>query len=391
MKTVDRRSFLRTTLGTAALLSVPIPLVAYEDKKQKQKIIRRVLGRTKLVIPVVSFGVMRADSGALVRAAYEAGVTHFDTAHSYQQGRNEIMLGEIFANVPRESYILATKIQPRDREKGKIGKDVFLERLEISLQRLKTPYVDILYAHALSSPEEVNDPEILGALEEAKKRGKARFIGVSTHRNVEEVIEAMIANGAYDVVLASMNFQHQNPKRLREVTAAAAKAGIGVVGMKTMAGAFYDKERTKPINCKAALKWVLEDPNVTTTIPGVTTFEQLQENLSVNYDCTLTDEERASLIVDPESKGMSCDGCEQCVKSCKHHLRDIPNYMRAYMYAYGYSAPLQAREVIDDIGDAGTLCSTCGECTAVCQKSLPIGERIRDVRRLATVPREFLA
>lgn len=391
MKIVDRRNFLKTTLSTAALLSVPIPLVADEDKKQQKKIIRRVLGRTKLTIPVVSFGVMRADSAALVRAAYEAGVTHFDTAHSYQQGRNESMLSEVFANVPRDSYILATKIQPRDREKGKIGKAVFLERLEISLQRLKTHYVDILYAHALSSPEEVNDPEILGALEEAKKRGKARFIGVSTHRNVEEVIEAMIANGSYDVVLASMNFQHQNPKRLREVTAAAAKAGIGVVAMKTMAGAFYDKERTKPINCKAALKWVLEDPNVTTTIPGVTTFEQLQENLSVNYDCTLTDEERASLIVDPESKGMSCDGCEHCVESCKYHLRDIPNYMRAYMYAYGYNAPLQAREVIDDIGEAVKLCSTCDQCTAVCRKSLPIGERIRDIRRLATVPREFLA
>ncbi|MCX7983910.1 MAG: aldo/keto reductase [Bacteroidetes bacterium] len=390
MATYDRRSFLRTTVSTIALANLPFPICGEENVEQPT-IIRRVLGRTNLRLPVVSFGVMRADSAALVRAAYDAGVIHFDTAHSYQQGRNEMMLGEVFENVPRDSYILATKIQPRDREKGKIGKDMFLERLDISLQRLKTSYVDILYAHALGSRDDVFDTDILSALEEAKKKKKARFIGVSTHRNVEEVIEAMIECGAYDVVLAAMNFQHQNPKRLREVTAAAAKAGIGIVAMKTMAGAYYDKERTKPINCKAALKWVLEDPNVATTIPGVTTFEQLRENLSVNYDCTLTDEERASLIVDPQSKGMSCDGCEQCVQTCKHHIPALPDTMRAYMYAYGYSAPRQAREILDEVSRFFELCYTCGECTANCVKAFPIAERIRDIQRLTSVPQEFLA
>lgn len=397
----NRRSFLKTSVTTVAaagflpFLKSP-RLLAGEETSQK-KIITRVLGRTKLEIPVVSFGVMRADTGALVRAAYNAGVTHFDTAHSYQQGRNEEMLGEVFEKIPRHSYILATKIQPeeRNRDKGTLGpastKEAFLKRLDTSLRRLKTDYVDILYLHAVSTREEMLHPEMLAALEEAKKTGKTRFIGVSTHRNVEGILEIAIECGIYDVVLAAMNFQHQNPKHLRELTAAAAQAGIGIIAMKTMAGAYYDKERTKPINCKAALKWVLEDPAVTTSIPGVTTFEQLQENISVNYDITLTEEERASLIPDSQSKGMSCDGCEACIPTCKHRSAHLPDVMRAYMYAYGYGASLHARNVLDETAENMQLCLSCEECTAHCAKGLPIGERLRDIYRLAHVPREFLA
>ena len=59
-------------------------------------IIYRTLGKTGIKLPVVSMGVMRADNPNLVKAAYENGMTHFDTANGYQGGRNETMLGEIF-------------------------------------------------------------------------------------------------------------------------------------------------------------------------------------------------------------------------------------------------------------------------------------------------------
>ncbi len=397
MSTIDRRSFLRTSLGTVAAVSIPFSSSLMSQSKEKKKPITRTLGRTGLQIPVVSFGVMRADTGGLVRAAYEGGITHFDTAHSYQQGKNEVMLGEVLSQYPRSSYILGTKIQPeeRNRDKGTLGpastKEAFLKRFDVSLQRLKTDYVDILYLHAVSTRDEMLHPEMLGALEEAKKSGKARFVGVSTHRNVEEIIAVAVKSGFYDVVLASMNFQHQNPKELRAATTAAAKAGIGIIAMKTMAGAFYDKERTKPINCKAALKWVLEDPNVTTSIPGISTFEQLQENMSVNYDIVLTEEERASLIPDTQSKGMYCDGCEQCINQCKHRIQVIPETMRAYMYAYGYGSTLQARDVLDEIQTHLQPCTNCKECTVQCIKGLPVAERLHDICRLVTVPREFLS
>ncbi|HOV98080.1 MAG TPA: aldo/keto reductase [Bacteroidota bacterium] len=395
MEEFDRRKFLKATLSTAAALSVPISFAQSKDKKKKP--ITRVLGKTGLRIPVISYGVMLANNPALLRAAYDAGITHFDTAHSYQNGRNEEMIGEVLSKVPRKSYILATKIKPaeHDRTKGTIGpastKEAFLNRLDISLKRLKTDYVDILYLHGISTQEEAYHPEMLAALEEAKKSGKTHFIGVSTHRNVEGVLEAVTEEGIHDVVLASINFQNQNPKRLREVTAAASKAGIGIIAMKTMAGGYYDKERTKPVNYKAALKWVLEDPAVTTCIAGLTAFEHLQENISVNYDITLTDEERASLIPDTQSKGMACDGCEQCIQSCRYHLSILPDAMRAYMYTYGYGATLKAREIVDEGKEEFQVCKSCDICSAHCVKNLPISERVKDVARLENVPIEFLA
>ncbi len=249
------------------------------------KMITRRLGKTGIVLPVVSMGVMRADNPALVRAALESGMKHLDTAHGYQKGNNETMLGEVLKDYPRDSFVISTKVPPD-------GKDAFLENLDLSLKRLQMDYVDILYVHGLTSADDVLSAATLDALTAARESGKARHVGVSTHRNEPEVIRAAIRSGVYEVVLTSVNFKQDHYPEVKKAIAEAAAAGIGIIAMKTMAGAFHDKERTKPVNCKAALKWVLQDPNVTTAIPGITTFDQLTENAGVNNDLAMTEDEK---------------------------------------------------------------------------------------------------
>ena len=131
-----------------------------------------------------------------------------------------------------------------------------------------------------------------------RRKGYTRFLGVSTHKNEPDVIDAAVDCGVYDVVLTAVNFKQDHYPSVKAAIARAAKAGVGIVGMKTMAGGFLDKEKTKPINCKAALKFVLQDPNVTTTIPGITSFDQLDENASVNQD----------LAIDRRGAGCACVG-----------------------------------------------------------------------------------
>ena len=360
---------------------------------QRNRLLRvkhtRKLGRTGLVLPVVSMGVMRSDNPGLVRSALEMGFLHLDTAHGYAKGRNEEMLGKLLADYPRDSFIISTKV-PTESGDSAAAVRAWLGRVEISLQRLKMEYVDILYLHAVSSKSEVLAPPMLDAIQQAKERGLARFIGVSTHKNEPDVLDAATDSGVYDVVLTSVNFKQDHYPSVKAAIARAAKAGVGIVGMKTMAGGFLDREKTKPVNCKAALKFVLQDPNVSTTIPGITSFEQLEENSSVNRDLVLTEEEQDALAAGRLEGGLYCQGCEHCVTGCHRGLA-IPDYMRAFMYAYGYRDLGMARNVVTQLDADGDPCGDCSACSAECVKGFPVRERIADVRRVGMIPEEFLS
>jgi uncharacterized protein len=397
MNGFDRRQFLKSSLlGTSAAL-VGFPSLAHSapDGPQK-KVITRKLGKTGIELPIVSFGVMRADNPALVRAALEAGIVHFDTAHGYQRGKNEEMLGEVLKDRPRGSFVLATKVGPEDADdktgelKSGSTSKAFLEKLDISLKRLKLDYVDILYVHGISRRDAALFPAMIEAVQTAKKLGKAKHVGLSVHRNEPEVIQAAIDSKVYEVVLTSVNFKQDHYAQVKEAIAKAAQAGIGIVAMKTMAGGFHDKERTKPINCKAALKFVLQDENVTTAIPGNTNFDHLAMNVSVNTDLALTDEERGSLTLGTSQGGLYCQGCEKCTPNCPKGL-PIPDLMRAYMYTYGYKQPEMAHALLTSLAIGDNPCSDCSRCTATCAKGFNVSDRIADVSRLTKVPVEFLS
>jgi uncharacterized protein len=399
---LDRREFIRKTVlgGTSALLasaSFTSSSVAASRAETKDKpIITRKLGKTGIELPIVSFGVMRADNPALVQAAIKEGIIFYDTAHGYQGGKNEEMLCEVFKDHPRDSFVIATKVQPEetDRKTGQLTSastsKAFLEKLDISLKRLKMDYVDILYVHAIATRDAVLFPEMLDAVTEAKKSGKARHVGVSTHKNEPEVIQAAIDSSVYEVVLTSINYKQEHYAVLKETIAKAAKAGIGIVAMKTMAGGFHDKERKQPINCKAALKFVLQDENVTTAIPGNTNFDHLAMNASVNRDLTMTAQEEADLLVGKSQGGLYCQGCEHCIPNCPKGL-PIPEIMRAYMYTYGYRDSRQAQELLMSLNIPTTPCADCAQCSAKCAKNFAIAERVTDVMRLTKVPEEFIS
>ncbi len=266
----------------------------------------------------------------------------------------------------------------------------WLGRVELSLQRLKTDHVDILYLHGTSSKDETCNPVMLDALQQAKAKGYTRFLGVSTHKNEPDVIDAAVGSGVYDVVLTSINYKQDHYPSVKAAIGRAAKAGVGIVAMKTMAGGFLDKEKTKPVNCKAALKFVLQDPNVITAIPGITSFDQLDENTSVNQDLALTEEEQDALAAGRLEGGLYCQGCEHCVAGCPRNL-SIPEYMRAYMYAYGYRDLSMAHAVMQQHDSGSDPCHACPTCSAECVKGFQVRERIADVRRVRSIPEELLS
>ncbi len=389
-----RRDFLRSGLAGAAGLTVfNNPALAGVTG---EPVICRTLGRTGLKLPVVSFGVMRSDNSALVQAAYEGGMKMFDTAHGYMNGRNEEMLGNYFSTLPRDSFVLATKVKPAgvDSRTGQPSADTtaadFLEKFDLSMKRLKLDHVDILYMHAADSVEMVRHEEIVNAMLNLKKSGRVRFMGISTHKNEPLVINTMAEDGIWDVVLTSYNYRQTYRDEMNSAIEKAVAAGMGIVAMKTMAGGWLDRERTQPVNAPAALKWVLSNPNVHTTIPGITAFDQLTTDLKVMRDIALTSDEEAILLAQAGLQGLYCNACSNCTPGCSRQL-PIPELMRAYMYAYGYGNLAMASELLAETAVTHDPCAGCDSCTASCVRGFNLRDKITNVTRLANVPYDLLA
>lgn len=396
MKYINRRGFLRTSVTGAAGIVAMSPVLAKAANYTQDEIITRTLGKTGMRVPVVSFGVMRADNPGLCKAAYDKGIKLFDTANGYQNGNNETMLGNILKDYPRNSFYLATKVKPTgvDRDgkpSDQTTSDEFLAKFSVSLSRLRLDYVDILYVHDVRNPEMLEYKPIIEALNRLKKDGKIKYAGFSTHANEPVVIDAAASLNTFDVILTSYNFKQTYINELNASIKKAAGAGIGIVAMKTLAGGgFLDKERTKKINASAALKWALANHDVTTAIPGMTDFDQLDQNVKLLMDITLTDSEKNDLIAAIPETGLYCTGCLRCMSTCSAKL-PVHDLMRAYMYAYGYSNTSLAHSLLKELGTGENPCKDCTACNVVCTKNFNIKQKIADISRLVNVPADFLS
>lgn len=397
-----RRNFLKLgAAGAAAFLAKPAAGLGRKEQtpappEKGRKIITRTLGKRGIKLPVVSMGVMNSDNPNLVRAALDRGIVMLDTAHGYQRGNNETMIGGVIKGRPRDSFVIATKVPApgRDRRTGAVPSDArpepFIETFNLSLQRLGLDYVDILYQHNVQAREQALNEGVLSALQKIKKDGKARFIGVTTHANEPEVIRAAIESRVHDAVLTSYNIRQDHREEVRKAIAEATQAGIGIVAMKTQAGGYWDNLKLKPINMKAALKWVLNDPNVTTAVPGMTTFDQLEADLSVMTDITLTEQEMKDLRLEAQGAGFYCQHCGQCLPACPAGL-PVPDIMRSYMYAYAYRNRTAAQDLLNELALSKSPCQSCAACSVRCAKGYDVAARIKDIVRLKNVPAEFLA
>jgi predicted aldo/keto reductase-like oxidoreductase len=206
--------------------------------------------------------------------------------------------------------------------------------------------------------------------------------------NEPEVIHAVVDSKFYDVILTSYNFQQKHYAEVREAIARASQAGLGIVGMKAIRGGSRQTPTVK--SAAAALKWVLQDPNVHTIVPGFTTFEEMNTDVAVMEEINLTDEEKKSLQKQAFLPSFYCQGCRQCLGQCPERL-PIPDLMRAYMYTYGYRNLALAQDLVLSLDVPNHVCEDCSDCRVMCPSGFNVSAKIRDVIRLKKVPSEFIA
>ncbi len=395
---ISRRNFLSTTLASAAatgLMVVPGARALAQGKPDEKpgEIIYRTLGRTGIKLPIVSMGAMNAKNPSLIQASYDIGVRHIDTAAYYQSGQNETMLGKAIKKMGiRAKLNISTKILHgghRNRiEKGDMEKE-FAIALDESLKRLQMDYVDILYLHSVASIDDINNEEIMAGMTEAKKKGKIRAIGFSTHKNMAQLIENCAQTEFYDVVLTSINVSMADNKELLSAIEKAHGKGIGIVAMKTQAGGSRfsagqaAKYNSTVVNV-ASLKWVMQNENITTCIPGYDNYQHMNENFSVAQNLEYSDEENQLLSDSNVQLGVGfCHQCQDCLTSCPEDA-DVPTMMRTHMYAAGYANFHHARQVLNDIPSDNGLanCVSCRVCVASCSKTVNIPSNILELKAM---------
>jgi uncharacterized protein len=341
----------------------------------------RVLGKTGLKVTTVGFGCMITSDASVIERAADLGINLFDTARGYQAGNNERMVGAALKR-KRRSIILSSKSASHDRQTA-------LAHLETSLRELGTDYLDIWYLHGKDSVGEVTD-DLLEAQRIAKQQGKIRFGGVSTH-TPKEIIPDMVRRNAVDVVLVTYNFS-MDPGVAAAIEQ-ANKAGLGVVGMKVMAGGFRERpgrgEKETRMKLQrsgamlAALKWVLKDPSVHTTIPSMTDMDQLDENLRAMAEPYGDVEEKLLARQLEHIAPLYCRMCGECAGTCARGL-PVSAILRHLTYADGYGQFALGREEFRKLGAevASVRCADCARCTVKCPYGVQVTARLSRAQEL---------
>jgi predicted aldo/keto reductase-like oxidoreductase len=385
----SRRTFLAT--AGLALPAVGLARPADDTRPAKKpntilprditpKFAYRALGKTGLKPTAVGFGCMVTSDQTVVERAADIGITYFDTARGYQGGNNERMVGAAL-KAKRNSLILSSKTHASTREQA-------LKDIDTSLKELGTDHLDVWYLHAKTKAEQITD-ELMEAQNIAKQQGKIRFAGVSTHGGQAEVFPAAISKKHFDVILTSYNFT-MDPS-MEGIIQSAKDAGIGIVAMKVMAGGLRqmreDNKRFDTFHRDGALlamlKWVLRNKNVDTTVPSITDFDQLDQNLRAMSEPFTTADEKLLAARLEYLAPLYCRMCGKCDGVCAKGL-PVADLIRYVSYAEGYGEFAMAREQFLEMPShlQSVRCSDCSECAVECPHGVHVAARVGRAQEL---------
>lgn len=271
---------------------------------------KRKFGLTGLETSVLGFGgfhlleIPFKEADILLNTYLDSGGNYIETAASYGNGESELKVGRA-VSARRNEYILATKT-------GERRKEGFMESLDRSLANLRTDYVDLILMHGVGKMSELET--ILGpggAMEgfiEAKRQGKARFVGISMHGQ-PDVLIAALKRYPFDAVMSTINYydRFNFPEIENELIPLAKEKGTAIILMKPVADGLLWK------SAHQAFKYAMSQP-VSVVVAGINTNELLQEDLQyVNEYIPMTDDEKENLYKNaPELGNYVCRQCGLC-------------------------------------------------------------------------------
>ncbi|MCL1828228.1 MAG: aldo/keto reductase [Oscillospiraceae bacterium] len=320
----------------------------------------------------------------MIDYAYANGVNYFDTAYVYADGESERTAGRALEKYPRESFMLATKLPNRKAKSSRQISDTFEEQLE----RCRVDYFDFYLLHNVNerSFDDFSADHVLAALDELKARGKIRQLGFSAHASAE-TIERFTAVREWDFGQLQINYfdwDYQNAKAKYDVL---TRRGIPVIVMEPVRGgrlsqlcpeaaALLKAYAPNKSTASWAIRFAAELPNVLTVLSGMSTLEQVIDNVNTISGFTpLSDKEHEILLKTsaelkrsmllPCTKCRYCDGCPAGI--------DIPGVLSAYNDYLLSEFPLDLMPLTRlPEENKPDKCTSCGLCVEACPQNIDV-------------------
>lgn len=369
-------------------------------KMEKLGIETSLLGFGCMRFPVTAGGkIDESLAEKMMDQAIAAGVNYIDTAYPYHGGESETFVGKVLKKYDRNSFYLATKLPCWKVNKIEDVDTIFQEQLG----KLQTEYIDFYLLHALDK-ERFHKMVELGTvkkLEELKAQGKIKYLGFSFHDSYD-VFEEIVNYRDWDFCQIQLNYMDANERE--EFQQAGMKGyrlteekGIPLVIMEPVKGgslAAFPEDITakyRALDPEAsvasfALRWVGSLPNVRVILSGMSTMEQVEDNLKTFSDFKpLSEKERQTIdevvaLINSRIQN-GCTGCSYCMP-CPAGV-DIPRNFRIWNVYHMY----RNYNMVKDRWENGLAeenkaknCIKCGKCEKVCPQKLSIREDLERVQ-----------
>jgi len=332
---------------------------------------------------------------AMVDYAIEHGINYFDTAFVYHSGKSETFLGSALAGYDRESYCLATKMPPWIVGKAADLKSVF----ELQLEKLSTRYIDFYLLHSLDAGSfaKFQKVQAFEYLSKMRDKGKIKHIGFSFHDSTE-VFREIVDSHDWDFAQLQLNYVDRAKNDAGAQLDMLAERGIPCIVMEPIRGgslanpgpgveALFNAMEPGRTMASWALRYAASLPNVLTVLSGMSTLEQMKENIGLFDDLvTLTPDqmavaEKAGLVF-AAGEAVGCTACRYCM-DCPSGV-DIPGIFalfNEYKKTGDAAAFLSAYAALPDGSRAGD-CTECGVCKEKCPQTIDIPEKMKEIARL---------
>ncbi len=297
---IDRRAFLKSLAGLTTGILLSSGGAEGQDANTSSDRLgdllpMRMFGRTNEKVTMLGVGgwhigeMSESEAEKTIETALAGGVRFFDSAASYQAGGSEERLGKLLIPKYRDDIFLMTKTTARDASTAR-------KHLEGSLKRLKTEQVDLWQVHAVRNPEDVDERISNGVFEvmiEAKKSGKARYIGFTGHTSPTAHQRVLSQSDIFDACQLPVNVTDVSYNSFIEgVIPSLVEKNIGIIGMKSLAnggffgGSRHGKHGANPrvvpnrVTIEDAIRFVWSFP-ISTLVTGPDNAAQMQEKIDI--------------------------------------------------------------------------------------------------------------
>ena len=366
----------------------------------------RKWNRKKIATSLLGFGCMRfptttegkideARAEAMVDTAIAAGVNYLDTAYFYHDGQSEPFVGKILQKYDRSTLYVATKLPVGIVQTLEDAKRIFAEQLE----RLQTDYIDFYLLHAINKPgwDRMVEQGVVEYCEQLKEEGKIKNFGFSFHDSYE-VFEEILRYRDWDFCQIQYNYMDTQEQAGDKGYALSEELGVPLVIMEPIKGGSLANfsedinEKFKEVNPDAsiaswALRWVGSHSNVKVVLSGMSTEEQVADNLKTfeTFEALTEAEDAKIKEIVTELRGRvqnGCTGCKYCMP-CPVGVNIPGNFSvwnRYHMYGtYDHVKWSWEKQLKEE--EKAKNCIKCGKCEAVCPQKLSIRADLEKVQK----------